>query len=33
LVNLRYDTDALNLLFYTKPTVSIVADVIEFTNP
>lgn len=32
LVNLRYDTEALNLFFYTKPTVSIVADVIEFNN-
>ncbi len=29
LVNQRYDTDALNLFFYTQPVVSIQADVIE----
>lgn len=32
LINVRYDTDALNLLVYTKPMVSIRADVIEFTE-
>jgi len=30
LVNIRYDTDALNLFVYTKPTVSVRADVVEF---
>lgn len=33
LVNVRYDAEALNVLgFYTKPTVAIRADVIEFTG-
>ena len=33
LVNVRYDSDALNVLFlYTKPKISIRADVIEFMN-
>lgn len=32
LVNLRYDFEALNLLVYTRPTVSVRADVIEFTR-
>lgn len=33
LVNVRYDSDALNLLFlYTKPKISIRADIIEFEN-
>ena len=30
LVNVRYDTDNLNLIVYTKPKVSIRADVVEF---
>ena len=30
LVNVRFDTDNLNLLVYTKPKVSIRADVVEF---
>ncbi len=30
LVNVRYDTDNLNLLVYTKPKVSIRADIVEF---
>jgi len=32
LVNVHYDTDAVNLILYTKPTVSIYADVVEFTD-
>jgi hypothetical protein len=33
LVNVRYDTEALNVLgFYTKPMVAVRADVVEFTN-
>lgn len=32
LANLRYDFEALNLLVYTRPTVSVRADVIEFTR-
>lgn len=32
LANLRYDFDALNLLVYTRPRVSVRADVIEFTR-
>lgn len=32
LVNVRYDIDALNLFFYTQPTLTIQADVIEFTE-
>jgi len=32
LVNVRYDSDALNLLLYTKPEVAIRADVIEFVE-
>jgi len=33
LVNVRYDSDALNVLgLYTKPRVSIRADVVEFVN-
>ena len=32
LVNVRYDTEALNVLVYTKPTVSVRADVVEFTE-
>ncbi|WMJ72029.1 hypothetical protein RCC89_02415 [Cytophagaceae bacterium ABcell3] len=30
LANIRYDTQAVNLFFYTRPEVYIVADVIEF---
>lgn len=30
LVNVRYDSEALNLLIYTKPRVAVVADVVEF---
>lgn len=30
LVNVRYDTEALNLLVYTEPTVIVRADVVEF---
>ncbi len=30
LINVRYDTDALNLILYTKSTVSVRADVVEF---
>lgn len=30
LVNVRYDIDALNLLVYTEPTLTIHADIIEF---
>ncbi len=32
LINVRYDTEALNLILYTKPTISIRADVVEFNN-
>jgi hypothetical protein len=32
LVNLRYDVDALNLFFYTRPRLNIQADVIEFRD-
>ena len=30
LVNVRLDIDALNLILYTRPTLSITADVVEF---
>ena len=30
LVNVRYDSDALNLILFTRPEVSIRADVVEF---
>lgn len=30
LVNVRYDSDVLNLLLYTKVTITIQADVVEF---
>lgn len=30
LVNVRMDVDALNLILYTRPTLSITADVVEF---
>lgn len=32
LANVRYDTDILNLLFYTKVMVGVRADIIEFTE-
>jgi hypothetical protein len=32
LVNVRYDVSALNLLLYTQPTVTVRADVVEFTE-
>jgi hypothetical protein len=32
LVNVRYDNDILNLIFYTSVKVSVRADVIEFTD-
>jgi ABC-type transporter Mla MlaB component len=32
LANIRVDTDALNLLIYTRPRLSIRADVVEFTT-
>ena len=33
IVNVRYDSDALNvLLLYTKPKISIRADVVEFVD-
>jgi|GEM_PF-233661 len=32
LVNVRYDTEALNLFVYASPKLTIVADVIEFTE-
>lgn len=30
LVNVRYDSESLNLFFYTKVTTAVVADVVEF---
>jgi len=30
LVNVRFDSDVLNLLVYTRPSVSVQADVVEF---
>lgn len=32
LVNVRYDSQALNVVFYTSPKVTIIADVVEFTE-
>jgi hypothetical protein len=32
LVNVRYDVEALNLIVYTAPHVTIQADIIEFTD-
>jgi len=32
LTNVRTDTDALNLILYTSPTLSIRADVVEFAD-
>lgn len=30
LVNLRYDSETLNVFVYTKPTLTVIADVVEF---
>lgn len=30
LVNVRFDSEALNLIIYTKPRVAVIADVVEF---
>ena len=32
LINVRYDSDALNLIVYTQPKITIRADVVEFTD-
>lgn len=32
LVNVRYDVSALNLIVYTQPTVTVRADIVEFTD-
>jgi hypothetical protein len=32
LINVRYDADALNLIIYTQPKITIRADVVEFTE-
>lgn len=32
LINFRYDSEATNLFFYTRPRLTLVADVIEFTE-
>jgi hypothetical protein len=32
LINVRYDTDALNLVIYTQPKLLIRADVVEFSE-
>lgn len=32
LINVHYDSDALNLFFYTQPTVTVRADVVEFAE-
>ena len=32
LVNVRYDSEALNLVVYTQPKITIRADVVEFTD-
>lgn len=32
LINVHYDTDALNVFFYTQPKVMVRADVVEFTE-
>lgn len=33
LINVRYDANALNLLFYTSVTITVRADVVEFFIP
>lgn len=32
LINVHYDSDALNLFFYTQPRIIVRADVVEFTE-
>ena len=32
LINVRYDSDALNLFIYTQPKIIIRADIVEFTD-
>ncbi len=32
LINVRYDAEALNLIVYTQPRITIRADVVEFTD-
>lgn len=32
LINVRYDSEAANFFFYTRPRITLVADVIEFTE-
>jgi hypothetical protein len=32
LVNIRYDSESLNVLVYTSPKVTIIAEVVEFTD-
>lgn len=32
LVNVRFDSDAVNAIVYTRPQITIRADVVEFTN-
>lgn len=32
LVNIRYDSESLNVILYTQPRVTLIADVIEFTD-
>ena len=32
LINVRYDSDALNLIVYTQPKITIRADIVEFTD-
>lgn len=32
LINVRYDSDALNLVVYTQPKITIRADIVEFTD-
>jgi len=32
LVNMRYDTEALNVFFYTSPKLTVIADVVEFQH-
>jgi hypothetical protein len=32
LVNVRYDVEALNLILYTQPTLTVRADIVEFTE-
>lgn len=33
LANIRYDTDILNLFFYNEVTITVRADIVEFTAP